>query len=385
MATRVKKKTAGKLAAEIKPERKLFKDWFDKSAATAMAKQIASVYSDFDSARFKRFALRDIESLEFNDRVKQFSEALHRTLPESYPVAVGILVDSLPVEASAASITDGWLQWPIGQFIADHGTDHYRASMHAMTELTQRFSSEFAVRPFVERYPDKIFDELLKLTKHPSEHVRRWCSEGVRTRLPWGNKLQGLIADPAPVLPILEALLDDESLYVRKSVANNLNDLSKDHPQLVFFKCREWQQKNNPNRDWIIRHGLRTLIKQGNPDALALTGFGKPVNMKVQLSVKPKNIQIGQSVTMQLNLKNNSECNQNLMIDYIVHYVRKNNVVNEKVFKWKALDIDAGSTVTLEKAHPMKETTVRALYSGVHKLEVQVNGVRFDSCEFTLK
>ena len=105
MATRVKKKTAGKLAAEIKPERKLFKDWFDKSAATAMAKQIASVYSDFDSARFKRFALRDIESLEFNDRVKQFSEALHRTLPESYPVAVGILVDSLPVEASAASIT----------------------------------------------------------------------------------------------------------------------------------------------------------------------------------------------------------------------------------------------------------------------------------------
>ena len=107
--------------------------------------------------------------------------------------------------------------------------------------------------------------------------------------------------------------------------------------------------------------------------------------MKMQLSVKPKNIQIGQSVMMQLNLKNNSECNQSLMIDYVVHYVRKNNVINEKVFKWKTLDIDAGGTVTLEKAHPMQETTVRALYSGVHKLEVQVNGVRFDSCEFTLK
>ena len=203
-----------------------------------MAAQVAAVKPDFKSALFKRCALRNIESLEFNDRVKQFSAALHHTLPESYPAAIAVLVESLPEEASAASITDGWLQWPVGQFIADYGTDHFKESMYAMTELTQRFSSEFAVRPFVEKYPDKTFDLLLRQTKHKSEHVRLWCSEGVRTRLPWGNKLNDLIADPAPILPILEALLDAESLYVRKSVANNINDLAKDHPQLVLKKCR---------------------------------------------------------------------------------------------------------------------------------------------------
>ena len=378
------KKTTGK-SAEAKPERKLFKDWFDTSAANAMAKQVATVYPDFDSALFKRRALRNIETLEFNDRVKQFSSALHHTLPEAYPEAVGILVESLPAEASAASITDGWLQWPVGQFIADYGTGHFKASIVAMTELTQRFSSEFAVRPFVELYPDKTFANLLKSTKHRSEHVRRWSSEGVRTRLPWGNKLHDLIADPTPVLPILEALLDDESLYVRKSVANNLNDLSKDHPQLVLSKCRKWQDKNKPNRSWVIRHGLRSLIKQGIPEALALTGFGRPDKLTMQLSVDPKSIRIGQSVTLQLVLKNNSKHNQSLMVDYVVHFVRKNKVTNEKVFKWKTLEVEAGSTVTLKKAQPMKKTTVRALYSGVHKLEVQVNGERFASCEFTLK
>jgi len=334
---------------------------------------------------FKRHALRNIESLEFNDRVKQFSAALHVTLPESYPAAIALLVESLPEEASAASISDGWLQWPIGQFIADYGTDHFKESMHAMTELTQRFSSEFAVRPFVEKYPEKTFALLLRQTKHKSEHVRRWCSEGVRTRLPWGNKLHELIADPTPVLPILEALLDDESLYVRKSVANNINDLAKDHPQLVLKKCRTWQKKNRPNRDWIIRHGLRSLIKQGNSNALALIGFGKPDKLKVQLSVEPARIRIGQSVTLALTIKNNSKSSQSLMVDYVVHYVRKNDLVNEKVFKWKTVVVDAGSTEKLKKIHAMKKTTVRALYSGIHKLEVQVNGVRFSSSEFTLE
>ena len=378
------KSAAGKSSGAAS-ERKLFKDWFDKDAAKAMAQQIASVYPGFNAALFERRSLRGIESLEFNDRVKQFSEALHHTLPESYPLAVGILVESLPEEASAASITDGWLQWPLGQFIADYGTSHFKQSMKAMIELTQRFSSEFAVRPFVEQYPEQTFEYLLKNTKHRSEHVRRWCSEGVRTRLPWGSKLHNVIAAPAPVFKILDALIDDESLYVRKSVANNLNDLAKDHPQKVLKKCRAWQKKESTHRSWIIRHGLRSLIKQGDPEALALTGFSKPEKLKTQLSVTPDSIRVNQSVALQLVVENGSKHSQNLMIDYVVHYVRKNNVVNEKVFKWKTLVLEAGCSVTIDKAHPMKQTTVRALYSGVHKLEVQVNGVRSGSCEFTLK
>jgi len=387
---KAKKKTAGKKVtteskAKSDSERKAFKDWFDKSAAAAMADQICAVHKEFDKASFRRRALKKIEVLEFNDRVKQFSDALHQTLPASYPEAIGILVASLPEEVDAASVTDGYLQWPIGQFIADYGTDHFKQSIVAMTELTQRFSSEFAVRPYVEKYPDQTLAYLQKQTSHPSEHVRRWCSEGTRTRLPWGNKLNDLIAEPEPVFPILEALLDDESLYVRKSVANNLNDLSKDHPQLVINKCRGWKRKNSPHRDWIIKQGLRGLIKLGDPAALELTGFGTPEKVKVALEVSPSVIKVGQTVTMKAVIGNNSKKNQSLMIDYVVHYVRKNSVVNEKVFKWKTVDIEAGGTITVKKSHPMKETTIRALYKGRHKLEVQVNGVRLASGSFTLK
>jgi len=390
VARKSKKKTAGKKPAtesKVKgdSERKAFKDWFDKTAAAAMADQIGAVYKEFDNASFKRSALKKIEVLEFNDRVKQFSDALQQTLPASYPEAIGIIVESLPEEVSAASVTDGYLQWPIGQFIADYGTDHFKQSIHAMTELTQRFSSEFAVRPYVEKYPDQTFAYLQKQTSHPSEHVRRWCSEGTRTRLPWGNKLNDLIADPGPVFPILEALLDDESLYVRKSVANNLNDLSKDHPELVLKKCRSWKRKNNPHRDWIIKQGLRGLIKLGDPTALELTGFSKPEKVTAELKVSPNVIKVGEAVMMNAVVENNSKKSQSLMIDYVVHYVRKNNVVNEKVFKWKTLDVEAGGTATVKKSHPMKETTIRALYKGSHKVDVQVNGVRLASGKFTLK
>ncbi len=379
-------KDKNKNSTEEKAERKLFKDWFDKAAATAMANQIAAVYSDFDKAAFKRKALRNINTLEFNDRVKQFAGAMQETLPESYPKAIKILTASLPkLPVSTESVTDGWLQWPVGQFIADNGTDHYAESMRAMTELTQRFSSEFAVRPFIVRYPKEAFSDLLVLTDHTNEHVRRWCSEGTRTRLPWGIKLQELIQDPAPIWPILHKLIDDDSLYVRRSVANSINDLSKDHPALVLKKCAQWQKKNHPHRDWIIKHGLRGLIKAGNSDALKLVGFSQPEKITAELSVSPKNIAVGGSVQLSATLSNKSKKAQAMMVDYVVHYVRKNNVRNEKVFKWKTIDLAAGEVATLSKKQPMKETTIRALYKGVHKVEIQINGHRLAQTEFKLK
>ena len=366
-------------------ERKLHKDWFDKSAAKAMADQISAVHKSFDCTAFRRSATRNIQSLEFNDRVKQFADALHQNLPAAYPKAISILIKSLPeVPVDAESVTDGWLQWPLGQFIADHGTEHLNESLDAMTELTQRFSSEFAVRPFIERYPVETLKYLNDLTGHPSEHVRRWCSEGCRTRLPWGVKLNKLIENPAPVWRILNQLIDDDSVYVRKSVANNINDLSKDHPQQVLKKCSQWKKKSRPKRDWIIKQGLRTLIKQGDSKALELTGFGAPERLHATILLSPKKIKVGESVKMQARVENRAKKSQSLMLDYVVHYVRKNKVTNEKVFKWKTIDIAAGEAITLVKNHPMKTTTVRALYNGRHKVEIQINGHRFDAAEFLL-
>lgn len=367
-------------------ERKLHKHWFDKAAATAMANQVAAVYADFDQTTFKRHALKRINSLEFGDRVKQFSRALHATLPPSYTEAIKILVKSFPGETvNANSVTDGWLQWPIGKFIADYGTDQFHESMHAMVALTQQFSSEFAVRPFVIRYPEDTFHTLLKLTGHPSEHVRRWCSEGTRTRLPWGMKLHAAIESPAPVWRILNELMDDESLYVRRSVANNINDLSKDHPDQVLEYCARWKKKCRPHRDWIIKHGLRSLIKTGNPDALELIGFSTPQKIKTELSVSPTSVKTGGSVQLSATLANNSKKSQRIMIDYVVHFIRKNDMRNEKVFKWKTIELAAGESITVGKKQWMKQTTARTLYKGEHKIEIQINGQRLAESAFQLK
>lgn len=366
-------------------QRKAFKDWFDKDAARMMSLQVAAVYGKFDKKKFQKLALNNIEQFEFNRRVQNFAAALAQTLPAEYPVAVGILTDSLPDPLpDCESVTDGWLQWPLGQFIADYGTDHFEPSMLAMKELTRRFSAEYAVRPFVERYPEQTFARLQQLTTHECPHVRRWCSEGTRTRLPWGRKLVQLIDNPKPVWPILEALKDDPELYVRRSVANNLNDLSKDHPQQVLKRVKQWSRKASDERQWLIKHGLRGLIKQGHPEALAIIGYTKPNKLDAKLALKPKKVAIGESVVMSVQLHNGSNKPQSLLVDYVVHYVRKTTATGEKVFKWKTLTLAPGEAICIEKKHALKATTIRALYPGVHLVELQINGYRVDKGQFRL-
>ena len=364
---------------------KAFKDWFDQSAAQALASQVAGAMPGFDRGEFVRLASHDLGALEFSQRVRQFSSALRATLPEALPEALAVLGNSLPRSLpDCEATTDGWLQWPVGQFIADYGVQHFEESMTAMVELTQRFSSEFAVRPFVAQYPEATFQRLLELTQHPSPHVRRWCSEGTRPRLPWGKKLRALVEDPSPIWPILEALKDDDEIYVRRSVANNLNDIAKDHPDLVVARCKAWSRGGNAQRDWAIRRGLRTLIKDGDPGALAVVGFGPPQKLQTTLSLHPESIAVGGRVTLTAQLTTTAARAQNLAVDYVVHYIRKGDKTSEKVFKWTTVRLQGGGTATLEKRHPMRKTTVRALYPGVHRVELQVNGVRLAEAGFRL-
>ena len=366
-------------------ERKPFKNWFDKEAAKALATQVSGVYPSFDKIKFVRLANRKLHELEFNERVQQFSDALAETLPTSIPTSLKILTRSLPPPLlDCEAVTDGWLQWPIGQFIANYGLDHFETSMHAMIELTQRFSSEFAVRPFVERYPERTFARMLELVGHSNPHVRRWCSEGVRPRLPWGRKLRTLVSDPTPIWPILDALKDDHEIYVRRSVANNLNDIAKDHPKLVVQRCTGWSKNSTKNRDWVIRHGLRSLIKAGDPASLALIGYFPPKKFSAKLTIRPKKIAIGDSVELKAELETASDCAQDLLLDYVVHFVRKSDRTSAKVFKWRSLQLPAHGSTTLTKRHPMKKTTVRTLYAGVHLIELQVNGQTCAQASFRL-
>jgi len=371
---------------DTSPERTAFKDWFDEQAATQLADQFSAASREFDRRKFLRMAKKDLSSLEFQARVKQFAAALAASLPDDIPEALDILTRSLPpAHHDCEEVSDGWLQWPLGYFIAEYATDHLDPAFEAMTQLTARFTSEFAVRPYVEKYPDEIFARLLKLCAAPNPHVRRWCSEGTRTRLPWGRKLHTLIEDPSPILPILEALKNDDELYVRRSVANNLNDLAKDHPVLVVSISKKWMKGASDERAWIVRHALRTLIKDGNQGALGVMGFHPPKGIEAHFSSSPAAITIGDSVEMEATLTNRGRIYRKLVVDYAVHYARKASKISAKVFKWKTLELPAGESITLQKKHPMRVTTVRALYPGAHKVELQVNGVRLDEASFHLR
>lgn len=355
--------------------RKPFKDYFDCDAAVRLAGQVAAAWPDFDEAAFTRRATRGLGGLEFQARVQQFSDALAAGLPDDRAEALRILTRSLPPALpDCEALTDGWLQWPLGQFIADHGLPHLDDAMTAMIELTRRFSSEFAVRPFLIKRPDEVYPRLVELTAHPCPHVRRWCSEGSRPRLPWGRQLAAVVKDPSPSWPILDALRDDPEPYVRKSVANHLNDIARDHPDLVIRRARAWRKNATPARTWIIRHGLRTLVKQGHPDALALLGFDPGAALEASLTPSPKTLAIGESTALAARIRNPGTTPVCIAVDYRVHFVRPSGRPSMKVFKWTAAEIPAGKTVALKKTHPFRHASIRTLHPGRHRIQLQVNG-----------
>ncbi len=364
---------------------KPFKLWFDQAAARRLADQVAAVWPAFDREHYVRTATRGLNALEFQARVQQFADALVFTLPTDIPEALDILTRSLPpARPDTRAVNDGWLQWPVGQFIADHGGAHFEASMHAMTELTMRFSSEFAVRPFLEHRPQETFAQLYRLTRHPNPHVRRWCSEGARPRLPWGRRLTALVRDPTPCWPLLEALKDDPEPYVRKSVANHLNDIAKDHPDLVIARCRVWQVGATAGRLWIIRHALRSLIKAGHPEALAVLGFSRDAGVTATLAARPRRIPMGSAAELTAVLRNPGPVAVRVVVDYIVHYVRPSGRASAKVFKWTVVTLAPQATIRLVKNHPFRPVSIRALHPGKHRIDIQVNGQRLHATTVTL-
>lgn len=369
-----------------------FKDYFSRSAAREIAQRIHAVHPDFKSRTFVSRASKGLEELEMMGRVGLFADTLHDTLPESVPEALRVLVASLPepfpfeaVPREEGALSSGFVLWPYGEYVRRYATQHFDEAMDAMEALTQRFTSEFAVRPFVSADAARVIARFLGLVDHPSEHVRRWCSEGLRPRLPWGEKLADLCADPAPILPVLEALKDDPSLYVRRSVANTLGDISKDHPDLAVRVAKRWKRGASPERQWVVRHSLRTLVKAGHPGALEVYGFAAPRHLDVELEVSPKKISAGGSVELKLQLKNRSKKAVALLVDFRIHYMNKSKDPSPKVFKWKELELAAGESIELKKKRVIKAASIRPIFSGHHAVDVQINGKVFGDAGFRLK
>lgn len=342
-----------------------------------LAQRIVAVHPTFPAAAFIAEVVPQLDPLELKGRVAAIAAGLRRHLPPDYPAAVRLLLALLgppPAEAEGM-FGDGWLLWPIAAFVEHYGLEHLDESLQAMHAITQRHTAEFAIRPFLLRYPEQTLATLQRWAHDPSFHVRRLVSEGTRPRLPWATRLPAFLADPTPVLELLEVLKDDPSAYVRKSVANNLNDIAKDHPELVLATLARWQQGASAERQWIIRHALRTLVKQGHPEALRLLGAEAPQVELVALALTPAALRIGETLTIAVTLRSTAAAAQQLVVDYVLHLPGARGAARAKVFKLRSQALAAGATLRLVKRHAFAPVTVRRIYPGLHRIAVQVNGV----------
>ena len=252
------------------------KNSFGPDVPVWVADVIEAVFPDFEREVFLQVALDGYDDLELTPRARHISKALAQVLPPDRDHAIRILIDSVGPEIGSNELTgmQSFRHLPFVFFVADEGLDCFETSMRAQYELTKRFTAEFSIRAFIERDPDKTLARLAEWARDPNVHVRRLVSEGTRPRLPWAPRLRGFQEDPSPVLELLEVLRDDPEEYVRRSVANNLNDISKDHPERAVDVVERWWVDAGEDRRRLVRHALRTLVKAGNARAIAVLGYG---------------------------------------------------------------------------------------------------------------
>jgi 3-methyladenine DNA glycosylase AlkC len=362
------------------------KDQFGESAPRAIAAMIRAVHAEFPHDEFLADVRLGYGPLSLTQRGFHIASALRKYLPPEYPRAVRILVESAsqPHQHKASGGMSAFLYMPHMFFISQHGLEHFEESMRAQHALTQRFTAEFSVRAYLEKHPERTMALLREWTRDPSEHVRRLVSEGTRPRLPWAPRLRAFQKDPRPVIALLELLKDDPSLYVRRSVANNLNDIGKDHPALLVATAKRWLKNATPERRWIVNHALRSAIKRADAGALAALGYRDRADVSVrQVAITPARAKIGGNVGISFVLANKLAKRQRVMADLVVHFVTARGT-GAKTFKLKAVDLPPRGSVRLGKKIALKQLTTRKHYPGVHRVEALLNGQRVKLGQFVL-
>lgn len=348
----------------------------------------------FDRSAFAAAALPGLEGLELKARVLQVARALAATLPADVDRALGVMEASLGPAGQGDDLSQlrtsdaglaGWAVWPLTEavvLIARAAPERGLAALHAMT---QRLTAEFAIRPFLIEHPEIGFRTLATWVSDPSAHVRRLVSEGSRPRLPWGLRLQRLVDDPRPTLPLLAALQDDPSDYVRRSVANHLNDIAKDHPAVVA----DWLDTHLPGateaRRALLRHASRGLVKQGDARTLAAWGLGQRLKGSAALTLSAAQVRIGGELGLRLVLRSAAARPQRLAIDYAVHHVKANGMLSPKVFKGWVIELAPREERLLEKRHSLKPVTTRRYHAGEHQVDVRINGQVVAEAVFDLR
>lgn len=352
---------------------------FNPPFVAALSQALQTAYPAFDQAGFTAqifdaaWAARELKA-----RMRHLTTTLHQFLPGPYRT-------NLPILQQAARQLDryGFERMIFPDYVEVYGLDDWAASLPVLTEFTQFASAEFAVRPFLLQDLPAMMRQMRAWSQHADCNVRRLASEGCRPRLPWAMRIPALLADPTPILPILEQLKDDPAETVRRSVANNLNDIAKDHPQVVVDLLQRWQPSATPEVRWVINHALRTLVKQGHSPALHLLGYGAAPSLIVRnLSIEPATVALGNTARFSFEIVSQSDQPQELVIDYVVHYRKANGRLAPKVFKLSKVTLQPAQVLRLQRTVSFRPITTRVYYPGEHTIAPQINGVLYPEVRF---
>ncbi|TVQ28303.1 MAG: DNA alkylation repair protein [Spirochaetaceae bacterium] len=378
---------------DAQTDRPLFKDAFSESGAKTLERELRDVLPGPDPPGLASLAARlarGFTALELMDRSRLVTRELCELLPADPHAAFAVLT----------GLADRWLAncrvdgddlssfWVMAMIdcVPEIGLKRSDAPIElcldTLKAMTRCFSAEFAIRPFLIAEPELVLATLAEWTTDPDPAVRRLVSEGTRPRLPWGIRLQAFVADPAPLFPLLTALVDDPDEVVRRSVANNVNDIAKDHPDLAVELLRRWSDEISRMPDFertarlrLVRHAGRTLVKKGNAEMLALLGYTAATGIEIRgHETEPAVVPGGGTVRLTWTLENRSESEKELLLDYRIRFVKTNGTRNEKVFKGTETRIAAGETIEFSRSFSFRPITTRRYYAGEHAAELIVNG-----------
>ncbi len=345
---------------------------------------LEEVKPDFESQNFtKDIFNKDWNQYELKDRMHHIATTLHSYLDSDYKIAVKTLLELIAyLQKNEVIMAFEFMFVP--DFIEQYGLDDFDTSIIAFEKVTQFTSCEFAVRPFIVKYPELMMHQMLLWTTHKHDWVRRNATEGCRSRLPWAMALPEFKRDPNPILPILEILKNDPSEFVRKSVANNLNDISKDHPDLVIEITKKWMGQSK-EIDWVLKHGCRSLLKQANKEVLTLFGLGANAKIVVKkVDITTPVVKVKESLAFSFEVVNTDNKPHKLRVEYGLYYQKANGTLSKKVFKISEKKYAANSSTLIKRKQSFKLISTRKFHVGLHQVSIIVNGVESKTLDFQL-
>lgn len=373
-----------------------FKNMFNEQFFYKFTKDLKLVINDFDTEEFISQIMDDEwEDMAYKQRITHITKNLKKFFPTDYKTAVDKIIelldyikDTLPDFSKIDDNNFGLLALEYGaildNYIEQYGIDDYETSIKAIEKVTQLTTCEFVTHAFIAKYPDKMMKQMLAWSNHKHWGVRRLASEGCRPRLPWSISLPSLKKDPTPIIPILENLKNDPSKFVRLSVANNLNDIAKDNPEIVIDLAKSWKGESK-EVDWVLKHGCRTLLKQGNPEIMKLFGLDSNKNIIIDnFQLTTPHIKIGNSIEFCFSLSNRSNEKTIIRLEYGIYYQKSNGTLSKKIYKISEKEYAKNSVTQITRKHSFRVITTRKFYLGLHQISIIINGNEGERLNFEL-